>query len=92
MTRRGRVKVADFGLCRQMDDEGPHLTQDGITMGTPVYMSPEQAQGYPLDHRSDLYSLGVTIYFMLAGDAAVQGRLAGRDGARSRCARSPAAC
>ena len=71
ITRRGRVKVADFGLCRDMDEEGPQLTQTGITMGTPPYMSPEQAQGYPLDHRSDLYSLGVTYYFMLAGDAAV---------------------
>lgn len=67
MTRRGRVKVADFGLCRQMDDEGPQITQVGVTMGTPAYMSPEQAQGWPLDHRSDLYSLGATCYFMLAG-------------------------
>jgi serine/threonine-protein kinase len=66
MTRRGRVKVADFGLCRQMDNEGPQLTQSGITMGTPAYMSPEQAQGFQLDHRSDLYSLGATYYFMLA--------------------------
>src|SRR5215470_1508895 len=67
MTRRGRVKVADFGLCRQLDDDGPQITQVGITMGTPAYMSPEQAQGYPLDHRSDLYSLGATFYYMLAG-------------------------
>ncbi len=67
ITRRGRVKVADFGLCRQMDEEGSHLTQLGTTMGTPAYMSPEQAQGHPLDHRSDLYSLGATYYFMLAG-------------------------
>lgn len=67
ITRRGRVKVADFGLCRQLDNEGPQLTQAGITMGTPAYMSPEQAQGYSLDHRSDLYSLGATYYFMLAG-------------------------
>jgi serine/threonine-protein kinase len=66
ITRRGRVKVADFGLCRQMDDDGAQLTQMGTTMGTPAYMSPEQAQGYPLDHRSDLYSLGATYYFMLA--------------------------
>src|SRR5262249_57495164 len=64
---RGGVKVADFGLCRQLDDDGPQITQVGITMGTPAYMSPEQAQGYPLDHRSDLYSLGATFYYMLAG-------------------------
>jgi eukaryotic-like serine/threonine-protein kinase len=67
ITRRGRVKVADFGLCRRLDEEGPQLTMAGITMGTPAYMSPEQAQGHPLDHRSDLYSLGGTYYFMLAG-------------------------
>jgi predicted Ser/Thr protein kinase len=66
ITRRGRVKVADFGLCRHMDEEGAHLTQVGTTMGTPAYMSPEQAQGHPLDHRSDLYSMGATYYFMLA--------------------------
>ena len=65
ITRRGRVKVADFGLCRQLDEDGPQITQVGITMGTPAYMSPEQAQGHPLDHRSDLYSLGATYYFML---------------------------
>lgn len=67
IARRGRVKVADFGLCRQMNDDALHLTQVGTTMGTPAYMSPEQAQGYPLDHRSDLYSLGATFYYMLAG-------------------------
>ncbi len=67
INRRGRVKVADFGLCRQIDEDGPQITQTGITMGTPAYMSPEQAQGFTLDHRSDLYSLGATYYFMLAG-------------------------
>ncbi len=67
IARRGRVKVADFGLCRQMDEDSAHLTQAGTTMGTPAYMSPEQAQGHPLDHRSDLYSLGATFYYMLAG-------------------------
>jgi eukaryotic-like serine/threonine-protein kinase len=66
MTRRGRVKVADFGLCRDLRDD-LNLTQPGVTMGTPLYMSPEQAQGHPLDHRSDLYSMGVTFYYMLAG-------------------------
>ena len=67
LTRKGLVKVADFGLCRDLDSEGVHLTQTGVTLGTPLYMSPEQSQGHPLDHRSDLYSLGVTFYHMLAG-------------------------
>jgi eukaryotic-like serine/threonine-protein kinase len=67
LTRKGRVKVADFGLCRDQDGQGMHLTQSGVTMGTPLYMSPEQAQGHEVDHRSDLYSLGVTFYHMLAG-------------------------
>ncbi|MHC5540555.1 serine/threonine-protein kinase, partial [Singulisphaera rosea] len=67
LTRKGQVKVADFGLCRDTDAENVHLTQPGTTMGTPLYMSPEQAQGHTTDHRSDLYSLGVTFYHMLAG-------------------------
>jgi serine/threonine protein kinase len=67
LTRKGQVKVADFGLCRDLDANNLHLTQTGVTMGTPQYMSPEQAQGHALDHRSDLYSLGVTFYHMLTG-------------------------
>jgi eukaryotic-like serine/threonine-protein kinase len=67
MTKKGRAKVADFGLCRDQDSNQVHLTKDGVTMGTPLYMSPEQAQGHPTDHRGDLYSLGVTFYHMLAG-------------------------
>src|ERR1700733_10834431 len=67
MTKKGRAKVADFGLCRDQDSDRVQLTQDGVTMGTPLYMSPEQAQGHPIDHRGDLYSLGVTFYHMLAG-------------------------
>ncbi len=67
LTRKGRVKVADFGLCRDQDGQALHLTQSGVTMGTPLYMSPEQAQGHAVDHRSDLYSLGVTFYHMLSG-------------------------
>jgi serine/threonine-protein kinase len=66
LTRKGRVKVADFGLCRNLE-KNMGITQPGITMGTPLYMSPEQAQGHALDHRSDLYSLGVTCYHMLTG-------------------------
>ena len=73
MTRKGLVKVADFGLCRVEGASRPEMTQAGVTVGTPLYMSPEQVQGRPLDHRSDLYSLGVTFYHMLAGSPPFRG-------------------
>ncbi len=64
----GEVKVADFGLARITGTgQGNDLTQIGIAMGTPLYMSPEQVEGLPVDPRSDLYSLGVTAWHMLAG-------------------------
>jgi eukaryotic-like serine/threonine-protein kinase len=68
LARSGEVKVADFGLARVQGDGGVNLTQIGVTMGTPLYMSPEQIEGHPLDSRSDIYSLGVTAYHMLAGE------------------------
>jgi serine/threonine-protein kinase len=61
------VKVADFGLCRDSGAQSSGLTAPGVTLGTPLYMSPEQVLGRPLDHRSDLYSLGATFYHLLAG-------------------------
>ena len=64
----GEVKVADFGLARVQGDGGANLTQIGVTMGTPLYMSPEQIEGRELDSRSDIYSLGVTAYHMLSGE------------------------
>jgi serine/threonine-protein kinase len=64
----GEVKVADFGLARVQGDGGASLTQVGVTMGTPLYMSPEQIEGRELDSRSDIYSLGVTAYHMLSGE------------------------
>ncbi|HEX3598524.1 MAG TPA: serine/threonine-protein kinase [Lacipirellulaceae bacterium] len=67
LARSGEVKVADFGLARVQGDGGANLTQVGVTMGTPLYMSPEQIEGRSLDSRSDIYSLGVTAYHMLAG-------------------------
>ena len=68
LTRSGEVKVADFGLARVAGtDENVNLTQTGMTMGTPLYMSPEQVEGKTLDPRSDIYSFGVTCYHMLAG-------------------------
>jgi serine/threonine protein kinase len=68
ITRKGEVKVADFGLAQvNLGGEKLHLTQEGTTMGTPLYMSPEQVHGKSLDQRSDIYSFGVTVYHMLAG-------------------------
>ncbi len=69
----GEVKVTDFGLARIMDDNRTDLTQIGITMGTPLYMSPEQAEGSRVDARSDIYSLGITAYHMLAGQPPFEG-------------------
>ena len=74
LARSGEVKVADFGLARvTAPGTAPELTQVGMTMGTPLYMSPEQVEGRPLDPRSDIYSFGVTCYQMLAGTVPFRG-------------------
>jgi serine/threonine protein kinase len=63
---RGRVLILDFGLARATrDDSG--LTQAGVVMGTPAFMSPEQARGKAVDHRCDLFSLGCVLYQMCTG-------------------------
>lgn len=61
-----RLKILDFGIAR-MNEGDPRLTRTGITVGSPLYMSPEQIQGQELDGRSDLYSLGVLAFTLLAG-------------------------
>ncbi len=74
LSRSGEVKVADFGLARvTAADDAVKLTQVGITMGTPLYMSPEQVENRQLDSRSDLYSLGVTCFHMLTGQPPFRG-------------------
>lgn len=62
----GRVRVLDFGLAKAAYGS-TDLTGDGIILGTPLYMSPEQCQGEPIDARTDIYSLGVTLFELLAG-------------------------
>jgi eukaryotic-like serine/threonine-protein kinase len=67
LTEDGEVKVADYGLARVLLSDDPQLTRAGTTLGTPMYMSPEQIQEGDVNVRSDLYSLGVTLFHMLAG-------------------------
>lgn len=74
LNKSDQVLVADFGLAKPVhvekspSDESSSLTSTGLLLGTPYYMSPEQAQGGAVDFRSDIYSLGIVLYEMLAGD------------------------
>ncbi|MCA9665947.1 MAG: serine/threonine protein kinase [Myxococcales bacterium] len=64
-----RLKVVDFGLALLLDDGRDRLTKEGAAAGTPIYMSPEQCRGELVDHRSDIYSLGIMLYELLCGEA-----------------------
>src|SRR5207249_4984403 len=71
----GHSLVADFGIARAITEGGgPKLTQTGTTVGTPLYMSPEQAAGDTIGPTSDLYSLGCVLYEMLAGEPPFTGK------------------
>src|SRR5262249_5281834 len=83
--RRGAVKVLDFGLAKCFGEGGlsdtsalsSAFTQTGIMIGTPYYMSPEQVLGTELDHRSDIFSLGVVLYEMITGQKPFLGKTVG---------------
>ena len=75
-TQPDLIKIVDFGIAKQTQsgaDQRPGLTQVGISLGTPFYMSPEQATNHPLDGRSDQYALGCVLYEMLTGSVPFTG-------------------
>ena len=86
INERGEIKVLDFGLAKQLNEENGHAstpeaetllatqTRSDIVVGTPLYLSPEQARGEPVDARSDLFTLGALMYECLAGRPAFAGR------------------
>lgn len=69
LTPEGRPKLADFGMAKvhQAPGDPGSITRTGVILGTPYYLSPEQVRSQPLDHRSDFYSLGVTLYQGVTG-------------------------
>lgn len=81
VTKEGRVKVLDFGLAKEVGTDSSNdltltsagLTEVGIVMGTPAYMSPEQLSGRALDHRTDIFSLGVVLHEMATGRRPFEG-------------------
>jgi ABC-type branched-subunit amino acid transport system substrate-binding protein len=68
----GSIKVADFGLAKAAAGTSRHFTQTGMVVGTPYFMSPEQCEAKPVDHRGDIYSLGATYYCLLTGKSPYQ--------------------
>jgi serine/threonine protein kinase len=74
LRKDGRVQIMDFGLAKlYAGTEASRLTKAGTTMGTVGYMSPEQVQGQDVDHRTDIFSLGVVLYELLAGESPFKG-------------------
>jgi serine/threonine protein kinase len=78
LTEEGKLKVLDFGVARALDGTSSSVTRTGAMLGTPAYMSPEQARGRPseVSARSDLYSAGATLLFLVAGEFLHEGESA----------------
>jgi serine/threonine protein kinase/tetratricopeptide (TPR) repeat protein len=79
VTETGTVKVLDFGLAKLIEtpnvvSNDPQITELGVPYGTSTYAAPEQAQGFPVDHRADIFSAGVLLYEMLVGTWPFRGR------------------
>jgi serine/threonine protein kinase len=68
------IKVLDFGIAKLVETEIVNVTQTGVTMGTPMYMSPEQCIGQNVDHRTDIYAMGAMLYQVFAGRLPFDGR------------------
>lgn len=74
LTKEGKAKISDFGIAKF--NAGAQLTQEGTILGSPAFMSPEQASGKTADERSDIYSLGVVLYYMFTGRVPFDGETA----------------
>jgi serine/threonine protein kinase len=72
LARDGRVMITDFGIAKAPDDMS--ITVTGQTLGSPAYMSPEQAAGRPIDHRCDIFSLGIILYEIIIGEKPFKGQ------------------
>src|SRR5260370_36973279 len=67
LARDDHVYVSDFGIAKTLESDRTRVTRTGAVLGTPLYMAPEQVAGKPVDHRIDLYTLGLIFYEMLTG-------------------------
>jgi len=72
----GHAYVSDFGLAKSLESDAATMTQTGVILGTPQYMSPEQVEGTAVDHRSDIYALGLILYELVTGESPFSGETA----------------